>query len=190
MDADSKSSCYSFLVYGIELCIIIHVLHDKGCQNPFYKKGVISFSQATGFLRIFWRVQICSGVSTLCMTIDMRLHVPVIWRRALQVTWLGSWNRVVSSITLPRAHHGMLFQVSLQKVLQDSCLCVLHWLRLTPLGAKDQILKYFSRINRGDWLSVTLYCFYWSCRLISSLQVMPERLKAEWDIQELCGTVE
>lgn len=92
---------------------------------------------------------------------------------------LGSWNRTVSGIRLPPAHHSVLVQVSLPEFVQHFWLTVLHWLHLTALGARDQILKYFYRNFRGNGLRVSLYCFYWSCRLISSLQVMPEKLKED-----------
>lgn len=52
----------------------------------------------------------------------------------------------------------MLFQVSLQKVMQYFWLNAITWLHLTALGARDQILKFFSRINR-DGLYFALYFF-------------------------------
>lgn len=91
----------------------------------------------------------------------------------------GSWNWVVSRIRLLPAHHSVLAQVSFPEFVQYFWLTVLHWLHLTALGARDQILKYFYRNNRGNRHSVSLCCFYWSCRLISRLQVMPGKLKEE-----------
>lgn len=189
MDAGSTSSFYLFLVYDLDPCTVTLVLHDKGVKRLFHK-GVMSFIWAMGFPWIFWRVQVCSAITMFCTTTDVSWHMHMIRHKALQVSKFGSWNRVVSCITLPQAQHSILFQVSLQKVVQCFWLGVLHWLHSTALGARGWILKYFSRINRGDGLSVTLYCFYWSWRLICSLQVIPVKLKGEQDLQELCGTLE
>lgn len=189
VDADSTRSFYLFLVYDLDPCTVTLVLHDRGIKRLFHK-GVISFIQAMGFPWIFWHVQICSAIPVFCTTTDVSWHMHMIRHRALQVSKSGSWNRVVSCVMLPQAQRVVLFQVSLQKVVQDFWLPVLHWLHSTALGARDQILKYFSRINRRDGLDVTLYCFHWSCRLICSLQVIPVKLEGEQDLWELCGTLE
>lgn len=61
----------------------------EGCQKAFYKKVVISFIQAPGFLWVCWHAQICSGISTLCTTIDVSWCTHLIWCRTRdEPAWL------------------------------------------------------------------------------------------------------
>lgn len=146
MNSDSKHS--SFLACDLDLCTIILVLHDKGVKRLFYER-VSSLSYKLRDSPEFQQVQICLGISALCTALDVSWHRHTMQLRALQGSQLGSWNRAVSRIRLPPAHHSVLAQVSLPEFVQHFSLPVLRWLHLTALGARDQILKYFYRNNRG-----------------------------------------